>query len=77
MTTEREVAGLIPGAEAILRVLKKLRNDSIPFALQEARPSHGSGDHINGDPDSSRLIVGDVNIVSPVSTFVLNTLTLT
>ena len=46
LTAEREVAGLIPGAGPILRVLKYLRNEGIPFALQAAGPSRGSDDHV-------------------------------
>ena len=33
-------------AGPILRVLKKLRNEGTPFALQTVRPSHGSDDHL-------------------------------
>ena len=36
----------IPGAGPILRVLKELRNEGISFALQAAKPSHGSDDHV-------------------------------
>ena len=46
LTAEREVAGSIPRAEPILRVLKWLRNEGTPFALQQARPSRGSDDHV-------------------------------
>ena len=46
LTAEREVAGSIPGAGPILRVLKWLRNESTSFALQQARPSRGSDDHV-------------------------------
>ena len=45
LTAEREVTGSIPGAGPILRVLKQLRNEGTPFALQVARPSRGSDDH--------------------------------
>ena len=45
LTAEREVAGSIPGAGPILRVLKQLRNEGTPFALQAAGPSRGSDDH--------------------------------
>lgn len=45
LTAMREVKGSIPEAGPILRVLKK-RNDGIVLALQTARPSHGSVDHI-------------------------------
>ena len=39
LTAEREVAGSIPEARPTLRVLKWLRNEGTPFALQPARPS--------------------------------------
>ena len=38
-----QVAGSIPTAGPILRVL---RNEGTPFALQAARPSRGSDDHV-------------------------------
>ena len=41
--------------------------------LQMAGPSRGSDDHVGMAVPS---LVGDVKIVSPVSTFVLDTLTL-
>ena len=44
LTTEREVAGSIPGVGPILRVLNKVRNEGTTFALQMARPSRGSDD---------------------------------
>ena len=40
LTAEREVAGSIPGAGPLLR------NEGISFALQAARPSRGSDDHV-------------------------------
>ena len=43
-TAKREVAGSIPGAGPLLRVLKWLRNEGTFFALQTARPSRGSDD---------------------------------
>jgi len=46
LTAEREVAGSIPGAGTLLRVLKWLRNEGTSFALQAARPSRGSDDHV-------------------------------
>ena len=46
LTAEREVVGSIPGVGLILRVLNKLRNDGNTFALQMARPSRGSDDHV-------------------------------
>ena len=46
LTAEREVAGSIPGARLLLRVLKWLRNEGTSFALQAARPSRGSDDHV-------------------------------
>ena len=42
-------------------------------ALQMAGPLHGSDDHVEMTVPST---VGDVKIASPISTFVLNTLTL-
>ena len=45
-TAKREVAGSIPGAGPLLRVLKWLRNEGTFFALQAARPSRGSDDHV-------------------------------
>ena len=73
LTAEREVAGSIPGARLLLRVLKWLRNEGNSFALQAAKPSRGSDDHVKMAVPSP---LGDVKIVSPISTFVLNTLTL-
>ena len=74
LTAEREVAGSIPGAGPILRVLKYLRNEGTVFALQTAGPSRDSDDgHVEMAVPSP---VGDVRIVSPISTLVLNTLTL-
>ena len=64
LTAEREVVGSIPGAGPILRVLKYLRNEDTAF---------GSDDHVEM---AVPFPVGDVKIVSPISTFVLNTLTL-
>ena len=46
LTAERGVAGSIPGAGPILRVLKLPRNEGTPFALQAAGPSRGSDDHV-------------------------------
>ena len=46
LTAERGVAGSIPGAGPLLRVLKWLRNEGTPFALQAARPSRSSDDHV-------------------------------
>ena len=46
LTAEREVAGSIPGAEPLLRVLKWLRNEGTSSALQAVRPSRGSDDHV-------------------------------
>ena len=40
LTAEREVAGSIPGAGTLLR------NEGTSFALQAARPSRGSDDHV-------------------------------
>ena len=46
LTAEQEVVGSITGAGPILRVLKSLRNEGTAFALQAARPSDGSDDHV-------------------------------
>ena len=46
---------------------------SAAFALQTAGPLRGSDDHVEMAVPSP---VGDVKIVSPISSFVLNTLTL-
>ena len=49
LTAEREVVGSIPGAGPGLAQglkKKKLRNESTAFALQMARSSHGSNDHV-------------------------------
>ena len=46
LAAEWEVAGSIPGTEPTLRVLKRLRTGGAAFALQMARPSRGSDDHI-------------------------------
>ena len=46
-TVERDVAGSISAAAAILRtVLKYLRNEGTPFALQAVRASCRSDDHV-------------------------------
>ena len=50
LTAEREVAGSIPAAGPLLRVLKWLRNEGTPFALLAARPSRGSDDHAKWRP---------------------------
>ena len=71
LTAEWEVTSSIPGVGPILRILKWLRNEGITFALlQMARPLGGS----HAWP--RKMVVVDVKIVSPVITFVLNTLTL-
>ena len=46
LTTEREVTGSIPGTKPTLWVLKCLRNGGTAFALQMARTSGGSDDHV-------------------------------
>ena len=47
LTAEREVVGSsFPEAGLLIRVLKKLRNEGIPFALQAVGPSCGSDDHV-------------------------------
>ena len=50
LTAEREVAGSIPGAGPLLRVLKWLRNEGTSSAVQAARPSRGSDDHVKWPP---------------------------
>ena len=60
LTAEREVAGSIPGAGPLLRVLKWLRNEGTSFALQAARPSRGSDDYVKMAVPSP---LGDVKIV--------------
>ena len=46
-SVERDVAGSISAAAPILRtVLKYLRNEGTPFALQAVRPSRRSDDHV-------------------------------
>ena len=42
----REVVDSFTLAEPIVKVLKLLRNDGTAFALQTARPSRGSDDHV-------------------------------
>jgi len=46
LTAERDVTGSILGAGPILRVLEILRNEGTSFALQAARCSRGSDDHV-------------------------------
>ena len=46
LTAEREVTGSIPRAGPILRILKELRNEGIPFALQAGRLLRGFDDHV-------------------------------
>ena len=46
LTAEWKVAGSIPGAGPLLRVLKWLQNEGTSFALKTARPSRGSDDHV-------------------------------
>ena len=46
-SVERDVAGSISAAAPILRtVLKYLRNEGTPFALQAVRPSRRLDDHV-------------------------------
>ena len=68
LTAEREVAGSIPVAEPILRVLIKI-TEKWRYSLCTA---------ISARPRKMAVPspVGDVKILSPVSTFVLNPLTL-
>ena len=73
LTAEREVVGSIPKAGPIVRVLKSLRNEGNPFALHAARPFAWLRSPRKMAVPSP---VGEVKIVSPISTFVLNTLTL-
>ena len=46
LTAEREVAGSIPGAGPLLKVLKELRNEGTLFSQATTRPSRGSDDHV-------------------------------
>ena len=46
LTVQREVVGSVPGDGPILKVFKKLRNEIIAFALQTARLSRGSDEHM-------------------------------
>ena len=46
LTAEREVVGLVPRDGPIPKDLKKLRNEVTAFALQTARLSRGSDDHV-------------------------------
>ena len=73
LTAEQEVAGSISRTERVLRVLKYLRNEGIVFA----RPAKGLTFAWLGWPRKMAVTspVGDVKIVSSVSTFGLNTLT--
>ena len=52
--------------------LKTPAKEGTVYAMQTARPSPGSDDHVNGGPVSSRRRKNSV----PNCTFVLNTLTL-
>ena len=63
LTVEREVTGSIPGAGLILRV-HVLRNEATTFG--------SDAPHKMAVPSP----IGDVKIVSSISTFVLNILTL-
>ena len=73
LTAEREVAGSILWTGAVLRVLKKRRNEGTPFAPQAARSPRSSDDHVKWRVPSP---VGDVKIVSPISAFLQHTLAL-
>ena len=46
LTAEREVLGSSSRTRLTLRVLKYLRNKSTSFAVQAARSSRGSDDHV-------------------------------
>ena len=46
LTAEREVAGSILWAGAVLMVLKKLISEGTPFAPQAARSPRSSDDHV-------------------------------
>ena len=46
LTAEREVLGSLSRTRLTLRVLKYLRNKSTSFAVQAARSSRGSDDHV-------------------------------
>ena len=65
----QSVAGSIPGAGPIFRVLKQLRNEGTSFALQAAQDRCVVR-------MTRKMAVGEVKILSPISAFVLNTLTL-
>ena len=69
LTVEKEVAGSIPATtRLILGVLKSLRNEGTSLALQIARPLCHSYDYTTMAVLS---LLGDVKILSPISTFVL------
>ena len=53
--------------------IKITEDEGTAFALQTVGPLRGSDDHVETAVPSP---LGDVKIVSPISTFVLNTLTL-
>ena len=55
----------------IIRVLKELRNEVTAFGLQMAIPLHGLSDQL-----MVSFLMGDISIVSLISTFVLIKLTL-
>ena len=44
LTAERKATSSMAGP--ILRVLKSVRTEGTPYALQTARPSRGSDDHV-------------------------------
>ena len=73
-TAEREVAGSIPWNRTNTQGLKITEDEGTAFALQMVGPSHGSDDHVEMAVPSP---LGDVKIVSPISTFVLNILSVT
>ena len=65
------VAGLIPATtRPIPRVLKSRRNEGTSVALQMARPSRRSDDYTKMAALSH---LGDVKILSPISSFMLKT----
>lgn len=72
LTVEQEVAGAIPGTTRLVNtwVLKSLRNERTSLALQMARPLRHSYDYTTMAVLS---LLGDVKILSPISTFMLKT----
>lgn len=74
LTEEREGHGSLPGVGPMLRVLKELRNEETccRFPPKVFTPLRGLDDHVKWGPVSMRHL----NMVSSISTFMLNSLTL-